>query len=73
MTALTLRLPADKHARLRALARQRGTSLNRLLDEMTTLMLAEADSETRFRLRARRGEGKAARGIALLQEARAAA
>jgi len=33
MSALTLRLPDDKHERLRALAQSRGTSVNRLLDK----------------------------------------
>lgn len=51
MAALTVRLPDDKHLRLKALAKSRGTPLNRLIDEMTTLMLAEFDAETRFRLR----------------------
>jgi len=69
MSALTLRLPDDKHARLRALAQSRGTSVNRLLDEITTPLLAEFDAETRFRLRAERGFGKAERGLALLDKA----
>jgi predicted transcriptional regulator len=69
MSALTLRLPDDKHERLRALAQSRGTSVNRLLDEVTTLLLAEFDAETRFRLRAERGMGKAERGLALLDKA----
>jgi hypothetical protein len=69
MSALTLRLPEDKHARLRALAQSRGTSVNRLLDEVTTLLLAEFDAETRFRLRAERGAGKAERGLGLLDKA----
>ena len=62
MTALTLRLPDDKHQRLRALAQARGMTINRLLDEMTTLMLAELDAETRFKLRAARGAGRTAAG-----------
>lgn len=69
MSALTLRLPDDKHERLRALAQSRGTSVNRLLDEVTTLLLAEFDAETRFRLRALRGAGKAERGLDLLDKA----
>ncbi len=69
MSALTLRLPDDKHARLRALAQSRGTSVNRLLDEATTLLLTEFDAETRFRLRAGRGAGKAERGLGLLDKA----
>jgi predicted transcriptional regulator len=69
MTALTVRLPEDKHRRLKALAKSRGTPLNRLIDEMTTLMLAEFDAETRFRLRAERGAGKVERGLRLLKKA----
>ena len=69
MTALTVRLPEAKHRRLKALAKSRGTPLNRLIDEMTTLMLAEFDAETRFRARAKRGTGKAKRGLALLEKA----
>lgn len=69
MTALTVRLPEEKHRRLKALAKSRGTPLNRLIDEMTTVMLAEFDAETRFRLRAKRGSGKTERGLALLKKA----
>jgi hypothetical protein len=69
MSALTLRLPDDKHQRLRALAQSRGTTINRLIDEMTTLMLAEFDAETRFKLRAARGQGLPTRGLALLEKA----
>ncbi|HPG60757.1 MAG TPA: toxin-antitoxin system HicB family antitoxin [Casimicrobium sp.] len=71
MSALTVRLPDDKHHRLRALAASRGTTLNRLIDEMTTMMLVEHDAEVRFRLRAQRGSGQAARGLALLKKAAA--
>ena len=70
MTALTVRLPDDKHQRLRALAQSRGTTLNRLIDDMATVMLAEFDAETRFKLRAARGAGKQARGFELLDKAR---
>ena len=52
MSALSVRLPDDKHDRLRNMAKYRGTTINRLIDEMATLMLAEFDAETRFRLRA---------------------
>ena len=48
MTALTIRLPDEAHRRLKAFAKGRGTPLNRLIDDMTTLMLAEFDAETRF-------------------------
>lgn len=69
MTALTLRLPDDKHARLKALAKLRGTTVNRLMDEAATLMIAEFDAETRFQTRVNRGSGKAQRGMELLDKA----
>ena len=68
MTALTVRLPDEKHRRLKALAKSRGTPLNRLIDEMTTLMLAEFDAETRFLVRAERGADKTELGLALLEK-----
>ncbi len=68
MTALTLRLPDDKYRRLKEVAHQRGTSVNRLIDEMATLMLAELDAETRFLIRAERGRGNLARGLELLEK-----
>ena len=70
MSALTIRIEDEKYARLKALARERHTSVNRLFDEMTTLILAEADAETRFELRAARGKGREARGLELLARAR---
>ncbi len=69
MTALTVRLPDEKHRRLKALAKNRGTPLNRLIEEVTTVMLAEYDAETRFRLRAERGAGKKEVGLSLLAKA----
>lgn len=69
MSALTLRLPDDKHARLRDLAKSRGTTVNRLMDEAATLLISEFDAETRFRLRAARGAKLTERGIALLDKA----
>ena len=69
MSALTIRLPDDKYQRLKSLSRHRGTSVNRLMDEMATLLLAEFDMETRFALRAARGANQQARGVALLEKA----
>ena len=69
MSALTIRLPDDKYERLKALSKRRGTSVNRLIDEMATLLLAEFDAEARFVLRAERGRGRATRGLALLAKA----
>ncbi|MCG3133281.1 MAG: hypothetical protein HMLKMBBP_00406 [Planctomycetes bacterium] len=69
MSALTLRLPEDTHHRLRALARSRGVSVNRLIADMTTVMLSEFDAETRFALRAARGKGVAPRALRHLARA----
>ena len=70
MSALTIRLPDVKHQRLCLLSRtQPGTTISRLMDEMASLMLAEFDAETRFRLRAQAGAGQVERGLALLGKA----
>jgi predicted DNA-binding protein len=69
MSALTIRLPEDKYERLKGLSKRRGMSVNRLIDEMATLLLAEFDAEARFALRAQRGRGKVRRGLALLEKA----
>ena len=69
MSAITLRLPDDKHQRLKILSEQRGVSINQILNEMTTLLLADFDAETRFRVRAKRGKGKTQRGLDLLAKA----
>jgi hypothetical protein len=69
MTALTVRLSDEKHRRLKALAESCGTSLNRLFDEMTTVMLAGFDAETRFKIRAAGGVDKTDRGLELLKKA----
>lgn len=66
MSTLTIRLPDDKHARLKALAKQRHMSVNKMIEEFSTAALAEYDTEARFRARAARG--KVARGFELLDE-----
>ena len=66
MSALTIRMADEKYQRLKALSQHRKISVNRLIDEMTTQLLTEFDAETRFRLRAARGDGQTARGLELL-------
>ena len=66
MSTLTIRLPEAKHARLRRLAERRGVSMNKLIDELATVALAEHDAEVRFRTLADKGSVK--RGIALLDK-----
>jgi len=55
MATLTIRLSDEKHARLRRLAERRKISVNKLIDELSTVALAEFDAETRFRARAALG------------------
>lgn len=55
MSTLTIRIPEAKHARLRRLAKSRGVSLNKLIDELATVALAQHDTETRFRVLASKG------------------
>ena len=66
MKTMTIRLPDDKHDRLKSLASRRGVSLNKLFEEFSTVALTEFDAENRFRLRAGRGDRK--RGLALLDK-----
>jgi len=70
MGEFTVRLSDEKHRRLLALAQYRGTTVERLIDEMTTDILADVDTETRFILRAGRGTECRRRGLALLAKAR---
>lgn len=63
MSTLTIRMPDDTHARLRELARARGVSINKLVEEMATATLAAHDAEVRFRLLASRGNPKRALAI----------
>ncbi len=55
MATLTVRLPDEKHERLRSLARSRNLSMNKLIEELSTVALAEFDAETRFHARAAAG------------------
>jgi predicted transcriptional regulator len=71
MTALTVRLADEKHARLKLLAQSQGTTLNALIDEMATILLVEHDAKTRFEVRAARGAGKSEQGLKLLAKAAA--
>ena len=50
MATLTIRLPDDKHQRLKQLAQSRGISINKLMEEFSTMAIAEFDSYNRFKL-----------------------
>lgn len=66
MSTLTIRLPDDKHKRLKTMAKQRKISLNKLIDEMATVAITEHDTYTRFQIRASRGSIK--EGLRLLDK-----
>jgi predicted transcriptional regulator len=66
MATLTIRLPDDKHSRLKALAKHRHVSVNKLIEELSTQALAEFDSEVRFR--ALVSSGDPSRGLELLDK-----
>ena len=63
---LTVRLPDDKHERLKALAARRKISVNKLMEELSTQALAEFDSEVRFRALA--ASGRARKGLDVLDD-----
>lgn len=66
MSVLTIRLPNEKHERLKALAKARGMSLNKLIEELGTIALAEFDAETRFRALVAQGDPQT--GITILDK-----
>lgn len=65
MSTLTIRLPDDTAQRLKSLARNRGLSINKLVEELSTQAIAAFDVETRFRTLA--ASGDAAQALAILE------
>ena len=66
MATLTIRIPDDKHQRLKALAASKGISVNKLIEELSTIALTEFDAETRFRAMA--AQGNIEEGLAILDK-----
>lgn len=66
MSTLTIRMPEEKHDRLKVLARQRGISVNKLIDELSTVALSEFDTFTRFKVLAMKGSPQ--EGLAILDK-----
>jgi predicted transcriptional regulator len=66
MATLTIRLPDDKHSRLRELAQSRGISINKLMEELSTIALAEYDTYNRFKVMAAMGNPQ--EGLAILDK-----
>lgn len=56
MSTLTIRLPDDTADRLKTLAKSRGLSVNKLVEEMSAQALAAWDTENRFRSLAATGD-----------------
>ncbi len=55
MSTVTIRLPDDTHGRLKEIAKSRHMSVNKLVEELSTIAIAQHDAETRFRALAARG------------------
>ncbi len=66
MKNLTIRLPDEKHARLRQLAKHREISVNKLIEELATISIVEFDAESRLRALAAKGSTKD--GLAILDK-----
>ncbi len=60
MMALTIQLSAGTSLRLRPLARSRGISLDRLMEEVNAAALTAHETETRFKAMAAKGDRDAA-------------
>lgn len=55
MATLTIRMPDDEHSRLKQLAESRGMSINKLIEELSTIALTEFDTYNRFKAMASQG------------------
>lgn len=66
MATLTICLPDEKHERLKALAQSRGISIDKLMEELSTIALAEFDTFSRFKKMA--AEGIPEVGLAILDK-----
>lgn len=56
MSTLTIRLPDDTAQRLKSLAKSRGLSMNKLVEELSAQALAAWDTENHFRAMAATGD-----------------
>lgn len=66
MATMTIQLPDAKHARLKELAARQGVTLNQLVQNWLSAALTQFDAETRFLVRAARGNTRT--GLALLDK-----
>ena len=58
MATLTIHLPDDKHYRLKEITQGRGLSVNKLIEELSTIVLDEFDAESRFKAMAAKGSSE---------------
>jgi predicted transcriptional regulator len=70
MATMTIRIPDEQHDRLKLLAKARGVSVNKLIEEFSIRATTEFDVESRFRLAAARGKVEA--GLKVLDKLDAA-
>ena len=63
MSTLTIRLPDDTAERLKSLARSRGLSMNKLVEELSAQALAAWDTENHYRTLAASGDVEQALAI----------
>lgn len=66
MATLTIRMPEDKVQRLKAMAKSRGLSVNKLIEELTNLSIGQFDAQASFLARAARGSRE--RGLDFIQK-----
>lgn len=66
MKTLTIRIPDDKHNRLKHLAESQGISINKLMEELSTIALTEFDTQNRFKQLVAQGDRQT--GLALLDK-----
>ena len=66
MKTLTIRVPDEKHNRLKHLAESQGISINKLMEELSTIALTEFDTQNRFKQLAAQGDRQV--GLALLDK-----
>lgn len=66
MATMTIRIPDDTHARIKTMARKRGMSVNRLMEELSVIAITQHDAETRFRALAARGSARD--GLTILEK-----
>lgn len=66
MATITLRVTDTKADKLKKLAEKMNVSVNKLLDELTTVAITNEETQTRFQIRAARGNRQ--RGLETLDK-----